>query len=472
MTLSGGLPRFGTTTGLKAMKNVGKLYRGALHRLTCFSIVILGYGFSIFRNPAEFCSLAVSLDVEKRILTIKNSQPGPKTTEISTVRGPSELTGRLSEGPEIALGTPDLGKGHNIGKSKLISKNRRLIDSRLSAQRANRQIKWVRLKGGSLKNNPGQSQALYEFSPGFLGDCSIAFANERELAEFDFPLHSSVDFSLTQPSRNKVHVMCAVTMILQRQQMAITKHDSDLPRWPANEKQFHAARYRRNQLQILKSVAEILLESLRSLPGISIVATRDVRVIRLENILTDSTSSILTDFRAALNSGLGTRNPAKIRKNGWVECAFTLWLCGLWLRHCSNIYGNASPTSSLPPNLSRWLVFLSRVYWSAPRIEPNKEHVVDPIKSDARVTLGVEVVAPKQSYEETQLLCKSFLAVIRATVTKNPRSLYGDPSVTIAHLERCLNVIRQEGVMCPNLEGEVGEESDEYVLFLEDAGIT
>lgn len=462
MTLSGGLIRSGTTTGLKAMKNVGKLCRGALHRLTSFSIVILGYGFSLFRNPTEFCSLAVSLDVEKRILTIKNSQPGPKLTEIPTIGGPSELTSQVSKGPEITLSTPDLGKGNNIGKSKFISGNADLLDSRLFAQRANRHIKWVRLKGGTLKNNPGQSQALYEFSPGFLGDCSIAFANERELAEFDFPLHSSVDFSFAQPSRNKVHVMCAVTMILQRQQMAITKHDLDLPRWPVNEKQFHAARYRRNQLQILKSVIEILLESLRSLPGMSIVTTRDMRVIRLENILTDSTSSILTDFRAALNSGLGTRKPAKIRKNGWVECAFTLWLCGLWLRHSSNMQGNTTSTSSLPPNLSRWLVFLSRVYWPAPEIEP---------KSDAHLTLDTEIVASKQSDEETQLLCESFLAVIHAAITKNPRSLYRDPRVTVAHLERCLNIIRQEGVMCPSLEGKIGEESDEYVLFLEDAGI-
>ena len=87
------------------------------------------------------------------------------------------------------------------------------------------------------------------------------------------------------------------------------------------------------------------------------------------------------------------------------------------------------------------------------------------------MTLDTEIVASKQSNEETQLLCESFLAVIHAAVTKNPRSLYRDPRVTVPHLERCLNIIRQEGVMCPNLEGKIGEESDEYVLFLEDAGI-
>lgn len=298
-------------------------------------------------------------------------------------------------------------------------------------------------------SDSSQIHALYEFSPGFLGDCSIAFANERELAQADFQMQSSVDFSFVQSSRNKVHVMSAVTMILQRQQMAIMKHDSDLPLWPMNEKQFHAARYRRNQLQILNSVIGILLGLLRDLPGVSTTAAMDTRVIRLENILTDSTTSILTDFRATLNAGLGTRNPAKIRKNCWVECAFTLWLCGLWLRYSSNKRDNSSPSSSLPCTLLRWLDFLSRVYETPP-----------------------ETVASEKPHSETQLLCKSFLAMIRAAATRNPCSVYGNPSVTVPYLEWCLNIIRQEGVMCPNLEGKTAEENDEYFLFLDDPRMT
>lgn len=450
------------------MKNVRKtLCVGleVLRWLTSFSQVILGYGFSLFRNPAEVCRLAVSLDVEKRISEIKNSQAGPALTDILKIGGLSQSMSQVSKGSEHAIDMTDLGKSHYFfSKSKVNSGNADSPNSDPAAQRVNQDIKWVRLKDGSLKNDPNRSEALYEFSPGFLGHCSIAFANERELAQCDFQLHSSVDFSFVKCSRNKVHVICAVIMILQRQQMAIMKHDLDLPLWPMNEKQFHAARYRRNQLQILNSVIEILIESLRSVPGLSTATASEMRVIRLENILTDSTSSILTDFRAALNAGLGTRNPTKIRKNGWVECAFTLWLCGLWLRYSSNIRENSFPPSGLSSNFSRWLMFLSRVYGNPPEFESHGEYLAKPVK--------IDITASEQTHNETYLLCESFLAVIHAAVTRNPRSLYGDTSVTIAHLGWCLNIIRQEGLMCPNLEGRIGEENDEYVLFLEDAATT
>lgn len=456
---------------MKNVRTILFLCLGTLHPLTFFLLVILGYGFSLFRNPADFCSLAVSLDVEKRISKIKNSQTCPTPTDILTTGGLSKPKSQVSKGSEQVIDRPDLGKDrNNVTRSNFSSANVVSLNLSPYSQRVNRDIRLVRLKGGSSKSDSIRSQALYEFSPGFIGDCSIAFANEREVAESDFQLQSSVDFSTAQPSRNKLHVMCAVAMILQRQQMAITKHDLDLPLWPANEKQFHAARYRRNQLQILASVIEILLESLRSFTGLSMATARDMKVIRLEDILTDSTTNILTDFRAALNAGLGTRNPAKIRKNGWVECAFTLWLWGLWLRYSSIIRDTASITSSLPSNFSRWLVFLSRVYRTPPEIEPQREQMVELVKSGSYVTSCTEITASEQNRDETQSLCESFLAVIHAAATRNPSSLYGDPSVTVGHLAWCLNIIRQEGVMCPNLEGKLGEENDEFILFLEGAG--
>lgn len=443
-----------------------------IYLLNYFLLVILGYGFSLFRNPAEFCSLAVSLDVEKRISNIKNSQADPPLAKTVTTDSQNEQTNQVLKEPEHVVAMPDDGKGHDIFvKSKVNSGNAASLNVSASMRKVTK-IRWVRLKEGSMKNDSSRRQALYEFSPGFLGDCSIAFANERELAESDFQLRSSIDFSVAQSSRNMVHVMCAVTMILQRQQMAIMKHDLDLPQWPANEKQFHAARYRRNQIQILSSVIGILLQSLRRLPGLSMATAKDMRVIRLENILTDSTANILTDFRAALNAGLGTRNPAKIRKNGWVECAFTLWLCGLWLQYISNIRENSSPISSIPSNLLRWLEFLSRAYWTPSEIKPQREQMVQPVKTDSHMTRCTDIITSEQNCDETQLLCESFLTVISAAVTKNPRSLYGNPSVTVTRLRWCLNIIRQEGVMCPNLEGKIGEENDEYVLFLENAGTT
>lgn len=319
---------------------------------------------------------------------------------------------------------------------------------------AHHDIQWIRLTSRRLRENVFNSQASCEFSPGFLSDMSIAFANKREIAHSNFQLRSSIDFSSTQPSRNKLHVACAVTMILQRQQMAITKHDFDLPMWPRNERQFHAARYRRNQLQILNHGIDSLLSYLRELTELKKPVGGDLRTVRLEHILTDNSLEILTDFRAALNAGLGTRNAAKIRKNRWVECAFSLWLCGLWVHAHRE---GASRLSDSTCKMLRWLNFLRRVYGFTVDLGPHERQ------------FGIE--GDHDANEDIPLLCESFMTVAEAAVKKNPRSLYGDSAVTAARLAWCLNIIREEGIMCPNLDGKTGEDDDEYVLFLEDTAV-
>lgn len=320
---------------------------------------------------------------------------------------------------------------------------------------ADQDIQWIRLSSRRMKENVLNSQASCEFSPGFLSDMSIAFANKREIAHSDFHLHSSINFSSSaQSSRNILHVACAVTMILQRQQIAITKHDFELPLWPQNERQFHAARYRRNQLQTLNYGIDSLLSYLRELTELKKPAGGDVRTVRLKHILTDHSQDILTDFRAALNAGLGTRNAAKIRKNRWVECAFSLWLCGLWVHaHRGGVSCLSNPTCKT----LRWLNFLRRLYVFP--IEPGPHEGQSRIERD------------HDASEDIILLCESFMTVVRAAVKKNPRSLYADAGVTTARLAWCVNIIREEGIMCPNLDGKTGEDDDEYVLFLEDRTI-
>lgn len=319
---------------------------------------------------------------------------------------------------------------------------------------AHQDIQWIRLTSRCMKETRFNIQASCEFSPGFLLDMSIAFANKREIVHSNFQLRSSINFSSAQTSRNKLHVACAVTMILQRQQMAINKHDFDLPMWPQNERQFHAARYRRNQLQILNHGINSLLSYLREVTELKKPVDGDVRTVRLEHILTDNSQEILTDFRAALNAGLGTRNAAKIRKNRWVECAFSLWLCGLWV----NAYREgASRLSDSTCKMLRWLNFLRKVYVFTIDLRPHEGQ------------FGIE--GDHDASEDISLLCESFMTVVEAAVKKNPRSLYGDSAVTAARLAWCLNIIREEGIMCPNLDGKTGEDDDEYVLFLEDRAV-
>lgn len=392
----------------------------------------------------------MSPELKERIAKVKNIRAAHESEKETAI---GNLDGRLNESlPEAKRKINALYLDQEVGPN--IHYRKEGASNPGQSGPAHQDIQWIRLTSRCIKENVSKSQASCEFSPGFLSDMSIAFANKREIAHSNFQLPSNVNLSSAQSSRNKLHVACAVTMILQRQQMAITKYDCDLPMWPQNERQFHAARYRRNQLQILNCGIDSLLSYLRELTELKKPVGGDVRTVRLEQILTDNSQEILTDFRAALNAGLGTRNAAKIRKNRWVECAFSLWLCGLWVH---SHRGGASRLSDSTCRILRWLNFLHRVYRFTTDFRPPERQ------------FGME--GDRDASEDIPLLCESFMTVVEAAVKKNPRTLYGDSAVTAARLAWCLNIIREEGIMCPNLDGKTGEDDDEYVLFLEDRAV-
>ena len=237
-----------------------------------------------------------------------------------------------------------------------------------------------------------------------------------------------------------------MTMLLQRQLSNIVDQSTNLPQWPDNVRQFHAARYRRGQLHILRTVNASLLGRLSGLVGFGEDSTRDFRIVRLDHMLAESPSPLLTDFRAALNAGLGTRKASKIRERGWVECAFTLWLCGVWLWGQTLGLESRSPTGlDLRSRLVQWLDFLHDVYLDVSIIE----HVTN------------------STDEDDVQLAESFLSLIDAAVQKNPRSLYSSGACTLSRLLWCLHIVREESIMCPSFEGRSGDEHDELVLFLE-----
>lgn len=391
----------------------------------------------------------MSRELKERIGKVKNIRAAHESEKETAI---GDLDGRLNEIPKTKRKVNALYLDQEVGSNIKYHEEGASNPGQLDP--AHQDIQWIRLTSRCTKENVFNGKFSCEFSPGFLLDMSIAFANKREIAHSNFQLPSSVDFSSAQSSRNKLHVACAVTMILQRQQMAITKHDFDLPMWPQNERQFHAARYRRNQLQILNYGIDSLLSYLRELTELKKPVGEDVRTVRLEHILTDNSQEILTDFRAALNAGLGTRNAAKIRKNRWVECAFSLWLCGLWVNsHREGV----SQLSGSTCRMLRWLNFLRRAYGFMTDLRPHERQ------------FGIE--GDRDASEDIPPLSESFMTVVEAAVKKNPRTLYGDSAVTAARLAWCLNIIREEGIMCPNLDGETGEDDDEYVLFLDDRAV-
>ena len=373
----------------------------------------MGYGFSIADNPADRCGLASVADSEhaQEVLHLEFQQ---------------------------------------ASSNHASDQVRPLRDQKVSSKVAH----WVRLRNSILDKVSNDKKPSYEFSPGFLDEISAALANNRERTIGVSCFQGHTDFSGGTLSRNKLKVIATVAMIVQRQFLIISVHNSILPQWPETASEFHAARYRRSQLYILRSVNTSILSRLSDLVGVTDQSARDVRIVRLEHMLTQSPSPVLTDYRALLNAGLGTRKAAKIKKHGLVECAFTLWVCGIWLwSQSSYLETNDSGTPSIQQYVCQWLTFLDVNYPRAP---------------SSRQKSGGEngpVIASK--HQDDGLTIASYLKAIEAAVQKNPNSLYSNPACTTSRLQWCLDIVREESVMCPSLEGSPDEDSDELVMFLE-----
>lgn len=379
-------------------------------------LVILGYGFSIADNPADHCGLTTVAD---------GSQPHYRSN-------------------------PQNGQS---------CERNRIPKSHIGGAAEPKRVHWVRLRNTIVDKISTNAKASYEFSPGFLDEIVTALSNIRENTASQAYVQDPNDFSTVDLSRKKLKVMATLAMLVQRQLSDILKYDAQIPNWPDNERQFHAARYRRGQLHILRTVNISLLGNLSGLSGMNgNNTTRDFRVVRLEHMLAESPPPLLADFRAALNAGLGTRKAAKIRERGWVECAFTLWVCGVWLYGQSFTFDSESLTGeSIESPIASWLVFLRQVYPDTPTMQhasPYDGYGPSPSTAPAN--------------EEDASIVDSFLCVIQAAVQKNPSSLYNNPACTKSRLIWCMNIVREESVMCPDFEGKPSDNFDELVLFLED----
>ncbi|KAL8763270.1 MAG: hypothetical protein Q9184_000910 [Pyrenodesmia sp. 2 TL-2023] len=225
--------------------------------------------------------------------------------------------------------------------------------------------------------------------------------------------------------------------------------NDSLPPWPRNQRQFHAARYRRGQLHILRSVSDSMVASLRGIAGLIPNLPRDKRIMRLEHILVAAPKDFLRDFRAAIHVGLRTRDAEKLKQQDLAESAFILWLCALWLWSLptSSPVSQVPSRQNLPARTAKWLAFVRATYGEESEI-------------------GRRWSALPAS-EEGRLLTESHYCIVKAAAEKDPQSIYSHPEATTDRLLWCLRVIREESFVSPNLDGEVANQTDEIILFLE-----
>lgn len=379
----------------------------------------MGYGFSLPDNPADHFSIGFS----PAITSYVNAAKARRSIHMHEHRKDLER----SAGP----GTPEATRNH-----------------------------WVCIQD----RKP-------QFSLRFLEDFSIAIENPRERYEADQSPHLNIDILDAPLTRNKLHVICAVFMILQKGQTNIRKYDGDLSERPQHTKQIDAVRYRQNQLDILDQGLTFLAGKLSSLFQEDTNSVTDPQIVRLEDALAKTPKGIQKDVRSVLNTGMKTRDPKKIRQRGGTDFALTVWLCGLWLSQ--RPYAGDDPDwECLEVNndarFSRWLRFLLASY-------PDHEIGLQTPKNNSRVMEDMakaewfdpvrnSAICEDTVSDHTSILA-TYLDAIRVTVDKHPRNFFNNPEVNLRRLQWCYTVIKNEGVWFPNLT-DIGED-DEWVLFLD-----
>lgn len=403
--------------------------------------LIMGYGFSLPDNTSDHYSLGFSPAIAAYIKATKARRLARKPISDAVQ---SQNTAEISSStlPKLVGGT--FGNGSQVLES--------LEDFNVEAI-LDQNIHWVRL----LENES------YEFSPHFLEDFSIAVENSREARVADDCSGSAMDFSDRGFSRNKLHVVCAVIMILQKGQRGIRKNGKNLPEAPQNHKQVDAARYRNSQLRMLDSVLDSMCQFLKSVASVTSPEASDPTVVRLEQILTDSPKSLLKDLRGVMNAGIRTRDPRKIRERGGVDFAFTIWLCGLWMYSQSDLRGE----DGIKPKYLRWLQFLQQNYAAPSEESTNQPRPEKPVLEERAEWYDPVRSASENAEPDSAFIATSYLDAVQAATEKHPRSVYNDGRITVMRLEWCLNIIKNEGVWCPNLDQGEDEEDDDWVMFVE-----
>lgn len=400
----------------------------------------MGYGFSLPENGSDHYSLGFSPEIAAYIRDTKARRLARKPSSDA----PQSQATRKSDGVQLGRVTKTVRSGGQVLESVGDLK----VDEFLEQN-----VHWVRLHD---KEN-------YEFSPQFLENFSIAVENPREAHMADHCPGFKTHFSDRDFSRNKLHVICAVIMILQKGQRAIREHDKDLLRAPQNRKQVDAARYRDSQLEILKCVLDSMCNSLKSTTTANSPDAGHPRVVRLEHILSESPKNLLKDLRGVLNVGVRTRDPLKIRQRGGVDFAFSIWLCGLWIISQSDPRGK----DEINPKYFRWLHFLQQTYAEPSEKSMEHQRPGNPILEERAVWFDPVRGANGDADLDSAITARSYLDAMQAATEKRPQSIYNDGRITVRRLEWCLNIVKSEGVWCPNLDQGEDEEDDDWVIALE-----
>ena len=278
-------------------------------------------------------------------------------------------------------------------------------------------------------------------------------ANSRERKDYaNTSLFVGTQTSPNLLTHGRLRVVSTLFMELQHKYLAITAGDALLPQWPLNDRQFHAARYRRGQVHILESNIESMKRELRA------ANSANTKLVRLEDILAPSTTGEPNRLRAAIHHVLRTRDAGKIRRGGYGDLVFTLWFCSSWILHADGVRSDCTLFQDI---FKDWLYFVEKVYGLPPlgadgygsRERPTHS-AVESFQTDTR--------RHEAEDDDEYAVAESYLDVVRTISERYPWWKFTEGRWTVKFLRWGLHIVQEEGLVFPGLDGEGG---DEFVVF-------
>lgn len=318
----------------------------------------------------------------------------------------------------------------------------------------------------------GYKHAIPEFRPfpqTMLDDVSVLVATQRELDTISF---SEEGFWLSNTgtrSRNDFSIMSHVLRALRLRRNRILCNDSKLPRWPQNDGQFYAARYRRGQLQILTEIINSLDQRLNQ------ALTSDSEgplseLLDLRQILHRTPNPLRSRFQAALDAAFGTHKPSLLKDSGWEDAVMALWVCTLWITFIAT--GEVIlDRLGIGRKLADWIAYMCEHY------APDK---ADPaaVDTDARHSAQQERIpkcegtppltdAEVEAENQRHLIhyTEEIACIIRAAAKRDPQSLFAHPVWSGDLVRWGFRIVNEEAVNVPG-RGETLGSSDRLALFL------
>ena len=402
-------------------------------KLILIHIVIMGYGFSIFNNNEDTFTLLQKsfsgsrslIDVTKRqhVLWLEQEQSvSPDHDRVASL--PSNDPGRL----DVAVKNPEM---------RPLVPESNLIPTTFSLRAVN-------------------DVSFFQTNQLLTDIVSILLANPRELQSIQVTSERFWIFNgEDELTRNKLEIILTLLTQLKHKFNAITQYDDSLPPWPANDRQFHAARYRRSQLSILHSNIAGLRTLLKS------TSSKCLHFVRLQDIIASTNNAKKpNELRNAVFQVLRTRDEKRIHETGHAPFVFTLWLCKSWLQQST-----LDKTKQFEQRLTRWLHNLT-VFYGCPPIGG----IGSPWQFPSLPRRQAGLAQGGDAEKENLANAKSWMDTIRVVAEKYPHSIFADLAWNVDFLRWSLNIVQQEGLFFPRTEalGELlTDTADVWVLFME-----